>query len=54
VWCWNLNTPGSRSEIGVYFWNVVLTKDGYHLDRPCEKWKYGREENSTRNKKKKN
>jgi len=28
VWCWNLDTSGSRSEIPGKFWNVVLEKDG--------------------------
>jgi hypothetical protein len=28
VWCWNLNTSESISEIPEKFWNVVLEKDG--------------------------
>ena len=28
VWSWNLDASGSRSEIPVKFWNVVLQKDG--------------------------
>ena len=39
VWCWNLDTSKSRSEIPGKFWNVVLEKDGEdQLDRSCEKW----------------
>ena len=39
VWCWNLDTSGSGSEIPGKFWNVVLEKDGDHLDRSCEEWR---------------
>jgi len=40
IWCWNLDTSGSRSETPGKFWNVVLEKDGENqLDRSCEKWK---------------
>jgi hypothetical protein len=28
IWCWNLDTSESRSEIPRKFWNVVLEKDG--------------------------
>ena len=39
VWCWNLDTSESRSEVSGKFWNVVLEKDGDNqLDRSCEKW----------------
>jgi hypothetical protein len=39
VWCWNLDTSESRSEISEKFWNVVLEKDGENqLDQTCEKW----------------
>ena len=38
VWCRNLVTSGSRSQISGKFRNVVLQKDGEeHLDRSCEK-----------------
>ena len=38
VWCCNLDTSGSRSEIPGKFSNVVLEKDGERqLDRSCEK-----------------
>ena len=30
VWCWNLDTSESRSEIPREFWNVVLEKDDDH------------------------
>ena len=34
VWCQNLNTFESRSQIPGKFWNVVLEKDGeFQLDR---------------------
>jgi len=36
-WCRNLDTSECRSEIPGKFWNVVLEKDGEHLDRSCEK-----------------
>ena len=40
IWCWNLDTSGSRSETPGKFWNVVLEKDGKdQLDRACEKWR---------------
>ena len=40
VWCWNVDTSESRSEIPGRFWNVVLEKDGENqLDRSCEKWR---------------
>jgi len=36
MWCWNLDTSESWSEIPVKFWNVVLEKDGEdQLDRSC-------------------
>ena len=39
LWCWNLNTSESKSEIPEKFWNVVLEKDAEdQLDRSCEKW----------------
>jgi len=39
VGCWNLESPGNRSETPGKFWNVVLEKDGEaQLDRSCEKW----------------
>jgi len=28
VWCWNVDTSQSRSEIPGKFWNVLLKKDG--------------------------
>jgi hypothetical protein len=37
VWCLNLDTPESSSEIRGKFRNVVLEKDGVQLDRSCEK-----------------
>jgi hypothetical protein len=37
VWCWKLDTSGSRSEIPGKFPNVLLEKDGDQLDRSCEK-----------------
>jgi hypothetical protein len=38
VWCWNLDSSGSRTEITGKFWNVVLEKDGEdQLDLQCEK-----------------
>jgi hypothetical protein len=37
VWCWNVDTSESRSEILVMFLNVMLEKDGEdHLGRLCE------------------
>jgi len=39
LWCWNLGTSESRSEIPGKFWNVVLEKDGENqLDQTYEKW----------------
>ena len=58
VWCWNLDTSESRSEILGKFLNVVLEKDGEdRLDRSCEKWRsitqsQGEEEFPTYNKRK--
>jgi hypothetical protein len=44
VWCWDLDTSGSRLEMSGKFWNVVLEKDGeYLLDRSCEEWRSVRE-----------
>jgi hypothetical protein len=37
IWCWNLDTSGSKSETPGKFWNVVLEKDGDQLDQACEK-----------------
>jgi len=37
VWCWNLDTSESRSEIFWKFRNVVLEKVRDQLDRSCEK-----------------
>jgi hypothetical protein len=39
VWCWNLDTSESRSEIPGKFLNVVLEKNGDQLDGSCEKWR---------------
>ena len=37
VWCWLLDTSGSRSKT-LKFWNVVLEKDGENnFDRLCGK-----------------
>ena len=36
VWCWNLDTLESESEIPRTFWNVVLEKDD-QLDKLCNK-----------------
>ena len=36
VWCWNLDNLESRSEISGMFWNVVLEKGGYQLDKLWE------------------
>ena len=58
LWCWNLDTSESRSEIPGKFWNVVLEKDGEdQLDRSWEKWggitqSQGGEKHPTHNKKK--
>ena len=38
VWCWKLDTLGSRSEISGMFWHVVLEKHGkVQLDGWCDK-----------------
>jgi hypothetical protein len=38
VWCWNIGTSESSSEISLKFENVVLEKDGEdQVDRSCEK-----------------
>jgi hypothetical protein len=48
VWCWNLDTSKSRSEITWKVWNMVLEKDGAaKLDwsvkiKKCQKVKEGR------------
>jgi hypothetical protein len=58
VWCWNVDTSESRSEVSGEFWNVVLEKNGEdQLDRSCEKLRsitqsQGWEEYPTYNKKK--
>jgi hypothetical protein len=58
VWCWNLYTSETGSEIPGKFSNVVLEKNGEdQLDRSCEKWRsitqsQGGEEYPTYNKKK--
>ena len=40
IWCWNLDTSDSRSEVSGQFWNVVLEKDGEdRLDWSFEKWR---------------
>jgi hypothetical protein len=37
VWCWNVDTSESRSEIPGKFWNAVLEKNGEdRLARSCE------------------
>ena len=39
VWCWNLDTSESRSEIPGKFWNVVPEKNAEdQLDWSREKW----------------
>ena len=38
VWCWNLDTVVTRSEIPQTFWNFMLEKDGDQVDQLCEKW----------------
>ena len=38
LWCWNLDTSESRSEISGTFLNAMLEKDGDQMDRSCEKW----------------
>jgi len=58
VWCWNMDTSGSRSEILEIHENVVLQKDGrVPLVRSCKDWKciakcQGGEEYLTKNRKK--
>jgi hypothetical protein len=38
LWCCNVDTSESRSEMHGMFWNVVLERDGEdQLDRSCEK-----------------
>jgi hypothetical protein len=37
VWCWNLDTSESRSEIPGKFWNVHEKGGEYQLGRSCEK-----------------
>jgi len=37
LWCRKLDTSECRSEIPGKFWNVVLEKDGDHLDQSCER-----------------
>jgi hypothetical protein len=40
AWCWNVDTPESRSEIPGKFWNVVLEKNGEEQsDQSLEKWR---------------
>jgi hypothetical protein len=40
VWCWNLDTSESRSEMLGKFWNVVMEKDGENsLCWSREKWR---------------
>jgi hypothetical protein len=39
MWCWNVDTSKSRSEIPGKFWNVVLVKEGDQLEHSCKKWK---------------
>ena len=40
LWCWELDTSESRSEIPGKFWNVVLEKVREEtLDRSCEEWR---------------
>jgi hypothetical protein len=40
LWCWNLDSSGSRSETPGNLWNVVMEKDWKdQLDRSCEKWR---------------
>jgi hypothetical protein len=59
IWCWNMDSSQSRSEVSGKFWNVVLEKNGeYQLDRSCKKWRritqsQGGEEYPTHNTKKK-
>jgi hypothetical protein len=59
VWCWNVDTSESGSEVSRKFWNVVLEKNGEdQLDRSCEKLRsiaqsQGGEEYPTYNKMKK-
>ena len=38
IWCWSLDTSGSRSEVPGKMRNLVLEKDGVEqFDRSCEK-----------------
>jgi hypothetical protein len=38
IWCRNVDTSESRSEVSGKFWNVVLENNGEdQLDRSCEK-----------------
>ena len=59
LWCWNLDSLESRSEIPGMFLNVVLEKDGEdQLDRSHEKLRsvsksQGGEEHCTNNTKRK-
>jgi len=39
MWSRKLDTSDNRSEIPGNIWNVVLKKDGDHLERSCEKWR---------------
>ena len=39
VWCCNLDTSESWSQILKEFQNVVMEKDEDQLDRSCENWK---------------
>ena len=40
LWCLNLETLESRSEIPENIWNVVLEQDGEdQLDGSCDKWR---------------
>jgi hypothetical protein len=40
LWCWNVVTSESRSEIPGKFWKVMVEKNGDdQLDRSCEKWR---------------
>ena len=56
VWCWNLNTSESTSQMPGKFWNVVFEMDREdQLDRSCWIWrnttnKHGGEEYPANNK----
>jgi hypothetical protein len=40
IWCWNLDSLESRSEIPGKFWNVVSERGvEVYLDGLCEKWR---------------